>query len=89
MPEETKAVVDRIEEDTQAVLLVGEDEREFIVPVERLPEKAKAGTWLRVNLEGMELTILGVDQGEEEAARQRIEDKMARLRQRGSRLRPS
>ena len=30
---ETKAVVDRIEEGSQAVLLAGEEEREFIVPV--------------------------------------------------------
>ncbi len=86
---EEKAVLDRIEEGQHAVLLVGEEEREFIVPVERLPEGAKAGSWLRVQVDGESLTILGVDQGEEEAARLRIEDKMARLRQRGSKLRPS
>ncbi len=70
-----------------AVLLVGEEEREFVVPAERLPEGAKAGSWLQVQVDGESLTILGADQGEEEAARQRIEDKMARLRQRGSKLR--
>ncbi len=86
---EEKAVVDRIEEGRQAVLLVGEDEREFVVPVAQLPEGAGAGAWLRVRLEGAELTVLGIDQGEEEAARQRIEDKMARLRQRESRLKPN
>ena len=86
---EEKAVVDRIEEGKHAVLLVGEEEREFVVPAERLPEGAKAGAWLRVRAEGESLTILGVDQGQEEAAKQRIEDKMARLRQRGSRLRPA
>ncbi len=86
---EAKAVVDRIEEGSQAVLLVGEDEREFVIPVEELPEGAGAGAWLRVRLEGADLTVLGIDQGEEDAARQRIEDKLARLRQRGSRSRPS
>ncbi len=84
---EEKAVIDRIEEGKHAVLLVGEDERELVVPVERLPAGVGAGAWLRVRIEGEDLTILGVDQGEEEAAKQRIEDKMAQLRQRGSRLR--
>ncbi len=88
MPKEEKAVVDRIEEGL-FVLLVGEDEQEFIVPLERLPEGAKSGSWLRVEVEGSELTVPGIDQDEEEeAVKQRIEDKLARLRQRGSRLKP-
>ena len=86
---EEKAVVDRIEEGKHAVLLVGEDEQEFIVPVDRLPDGVKSGSWLRVGVEGSELTILGTDQGEEDAAKQRIGDKLARLRQRGSGLKPS
>lgn len=85
---ETKAVVDRIEEGSQAVLLVGEDEREFIVPAERLPEGAGAGSWLQVAVEESELTIRGIDRGEEEATGRRIDEKLARLRQRGGRLKP-
>ena len=85
---ETKAVVDRIEEGSQAVLLVGEEEREFIVPAERLPEGAGAGSWLQVGVEGSELTIRGIDRDEEDAVKQRIEDKLTRLRQRRSRLKP-
>ena len=84
-----KAVIDRIEEGEHAVLLVGEDEREWVIPVGRLPSGAVAGTWLRVRIEGEELVDLSVDAEETEQVRQRIADKMARLRQRGRRLKPS
>ncbi len=86
---ETKAVLDRVEDGGRAVLLAGEHEREFTVPVGQLPAAARAGTWLRVRVHGAELTVLGIDDAEEQAARQRIEAKMARLRKRGSRLRPA
>jgi hypothetical protein len=85
---EEKAVVDRIEDDQLAVLLVGERERELVVPAERLPAGATAGTWLRVRLEGDELLEASIDADETERAAERISDKLARLRQRGRHLRP-
>lgn len=45
-----KAVVDRFEGDL-AVLLVGEDETELVVPRSELPAGAAEGTWLRLGLE--------------------------------------
>nr|MBO2500308.1 DUF3006 domain-containing protein [Acidimicrobiia bacterium] len=72
-----KGVVDRFEGDL-AVLLVGEDETELVVPRSELPAGAAEGTWLRLGLE--------VDQRATAEAEERIGDKMSRLRQRGSRL---
>ncbi len=86
---ETKAVIDRIEEGARAVLLVGEEEREFVLPAGQLPQGAAAGTWLRVQRTESELTVLGLDPREDEAVRQRIDAKLARLRNRASRLRPA
>ncbi|MEX1028136.1 MAG: DUF3006 domain-containing protein [Candidatus Paceibacterota bacterium] len=82
---EEKAVIDRIEDGEQAVLLVGEDERERIVPVSSLPDDAKAGNWLKVRFDGDELVEAVVDLEETERVKERISDKMARLRQRGRR----
>ena len=82
-----KAVIDRVEDGDQAVLLVGEDERERIVPVSSLPEKAQAGSWLKVRFEGDELVAVALDLDEAERVKERITDKMARLRQRGRRKR--
>lgn len=86
---EEKAVIDQVVDERHAVLLVGENEREHVVPLVRLPPGAKAGTWLRVRFDGEKLVDATVDPEETERVRQRISEKMTQLRQRGRRLRPS
>lgn len=78
-----KAVVDRIVDGRTAVLLVGDDEREMPVPVETLPEGVREGSWLRFDPQDGSFQL-----DEEETARRRaaVQDKLARLRQRGRRL---
>jgi hypothetical protein len=44
------AVVDRIEDGSRAVLLVGEAEVEVIVDVALLPAGTREGDWLRIGL---------------------------------------
>ncbi len=75
-----KAVIDRFEEEW-AVLLFGEEERRVDVPREELPSGAREGHWLRVELDG-ERRIVSMEIDEEETARtrERIADKLARLR---------
>jgi hypothetical protein len=83
--EEQRAVLDRIEDGTLAVLLVGEDQKERIVPVDQLPAGVAPGAWLRVRFEGDSLRWAEVDAAETEQARARIADKLERLRRRGRR----
>lgn len=83
---EERAVVDRIEDGGQAVLLVGEEEREHVVSGDRLPPGAKAGIWLRVRFSGGDLVCALIDAEETERAQQRVREKMERLRRRGRRL---
>jgi predicted O-methyltransferase YrrM len=83
-----KAVVDRIVDGQHAVLLVGEDEIEHVVPVEQLPEEAAEGAWLQVAFEGDRLVEVTLDVEETERTRQRIDDKMAQLRGRPRHFRP-
>jgi len=78
-----KAVVDRIVDKRHAVLLVGENEVEKIVHVDKLPPGAGEGTWLRVEFEGDELVVAEVDAEETARVKARITAKMERLRQRG------
>jgi hypothetical protein len=87
-PVEEQAVIDRIEDDRLAVLLVGQDERELLVPLDRLPAGARAGNWLRVQLDQDRLIDAELDEAQTRAAAERIQDKLALLRQRGRRLRP-
>lgn len=77
------AVIDRIVDGTHAVLLVGPDEVERIVPRRTLPADVREGTWLKVRFRGDCLVDAVIDTEATEAAAQRITAKMDLLRQRG------
>lgn len=77
------AVVDRIEEGKDAVLLVGEEEVERVVPLRLLPPGVREGTWLKVAFAGDELVDAVIDYEATEAAKARITAKLAQLRRRG------
>ncbi len=74
-----KAVVDRFE-DGQAVLLVGDQERRMVVPRKSLPRRVKEGHWLKVEVQGDQLISATIDEEETARARQRIAEKLERLR---------
>lgn len=73
----SRAVVDRIVDDT-AVLLIGAAESERLVPVALLPEGAGDGTWLVVEPDSDPLTIHRID---EDLTSSRAEDLESRLSQ--------
>ena len=74
-----KAVIDRFEED-KAVLLVGDQERKLVVPRKSLPRGVKEGHWLKVEITGDKLLSALIDEQETARARQRITEKLERLR---------
>lgn len=81
-----RAVVDRLVDGRWAVLLVGPGEEERVVDLKLLPPGAGEGTWLRLSLAGDEVLALEVDEEETRRVRERLDEKLARLRQRGRRL---
>jgi hypothetical protein len=74
-----KAVIDRFE-GKYAILIVGEDERRINVPRKVLPKKAREGLWLQVEIRDGEVCDITIDDQETERARQRIAEKLERLR---------
>jgi len=82
-------VLDRVEDGGQAVLLLGEEQVERVVPISRLPEGATPGTWLKVRFSGDQLIEAVIDPDATERARRRIRDKMEQLRRRRSEPRQS
>jgi hypothetical protein len=80
-----KAVIDRFEDDW-AVLLVGKDERRVNVPRKQLPRGAREGHWLKVEFEDDGSVSAVIDHEETARTRERIQEKLARLR-RGEHLR--
>lgn len=77
------AVLDRIVDDVHAVLLVGPDELERIVPKAKLPTDAKEGMWFQVVFDGDELVSIVIDEEATDDVRRRILSKMEKLRRRG------
>ena len=81
-----RAVVDRIEDGDLAVVLVGDDEVEHVVPRNELPEGTEAGSVLRVSIEDGRIVNPRLDAEDTEQTRQRVDDKMRKLRERGRKL---
>ncbi len=78
-PQTETAVIDRFEGAT-VVLLVGAAQRPIDIPRALLPPDAQAGQWLRVQLDGDQILQIDMDRDATDAARQRIQEKLARLR---------
>jgi len=74
-----KAVVDRFEGD-KAVLLLEEGKKQLDVPRASLPKDVREGAWLQVELDGETPKTASLDVEETNRARERIEDKLGRLR---------
>lgn len=81
-----KAILDRIVDGVHAVLLVGEEEREHVTPLAQLPSGVAPGTWLKLRIVDGSLVEAEIDEEETERARERIAEKLNRLRGRGRRL---
>jgi hypothetical protein len=75
--ETSSAVVDRIV-DGQAVLLVGEEETELVVPAGALPDGVGEGDWVLVR-PGAEPVVTGRAPAEVDPSD--LKDRMSRLRQ--------
>ena len=74
-----KAVIDRFEGD-KAVVLVGEEQDRLVVPRAELPNDAKEGDWLIADVEDDRILSAELDQDETVRAKERIAEKLARLR---------
>jgi len=74
-----KAVIDRFEED-HAILLLGDAEERLVVPRKALPRAAEEGHWLQVEVRNGALVCAAIDEQETARARQRIIEKLERLR---------
>ncbi len=80
---EQKAVIDRFEESI-AVLLVGEGEKVYHIPIEYLPSGLKEGDWVRLTISDGVVSAIKPDTRETENRRSIIEAKLDRLRKKQS-----
>ena len=82
-----RAVLDRIVDGEHAVLLIGEDETEQVIPADQLPDSAGEGTWLLITRD-QDGRIVAVEVDEDSTAQiqDRIASKLGKLRRRGRRV---
>ncbi|MGH2428589.1 MAG: DUF3006 domain-containing protein [Candidatus Limnocylindria bacterium] len=76
-----RGVVDRLT-DGLAVVLVGDDEIEHHVPLDRLPAGVEEGSVVLVRMRDGELEVIGLDRDETETRRHDIQRRISRLRKR-------
>lgn len=74
-----KAVIDRFEGEF-AILIVGEDEQRINVLRKLLPKQTREGNWLQVEIQNGEVSSIMIDEEETAKAKQRIAEKLTRLR---------
>jgi hypothetical protein len=72
-----KGVIDRIE-GQHAIILI--DEKPMNILLKLLPEKSKEGDWLELEIDNGEVINARMDLEESSRARERITEKMAKLR---------
>ena len=77
----TKAMIDRFEGDL-VVLLVGEEQDRLEVNKSILPMGAKEGDWLQVDVKDDRIFSVTADPEGTADAKKRIQDKLAKLRDR-------
>ena len=76
-----RAVVDRIVDDTTAVLLVGPGETEAHLPASSLPDDARDGTWLVVEPDHCTVRVLEIDRELTERRTAHLDARLDRLRE--------
>lgn len=69
------AVIDRIVDGKTAVLLVGNEQKQLLAPIEDLPEGSKEGLWLLIELENNKLITAELDKEQTENMKKRISAK--------------
>ena len=77
---DNRAVIDRIVDGATAVLLVGPDETELLLPADELPGTAGEGVWVVLDLDSDPVAVLAVDTELTEQRAKRIANQMERIR---------
>lgn len=77
------AVIDRVVDGITAVLLVGEEQKQFLCPLHDLPRGSREGLWLLVRLSRGRLIQAELDEEKTKEIQERIGAKLENLRRRG------
>lgn len=83
MQRKVNGVLDRVEEG-YGVILVEDFKKEYLIPIERLPNDVKVGTWFLVELEDDQVSHLVVDEGKTIEQKQIVNAQLERIKKRST-----
>ncbi|WP_280770855.1 DUF3006 domain-containing protein [Salipaludibacillus daqingensis] len=79
-----KGVIDRLEDNKLAVILVESEGLEYVVPKEKLPKEAGAGTWLTFVVENNNMTDISIDYAKTDQSLVNANAKLNRIRKKSA-----
>lgn len=82
-----KGMLNRIE-DGWAVILIEEEQKEFLLPLSQLPEGSQVNSWFEIELDGEKLCSISLDEESRAVKEKEVRDLRRKLRRRsgGSRF---
>lgn len=78
-----KGMLNRIE-DGWAVILIEEEQKEFLLPLSQLPEGSQVNSWFEIELDGEKLCSISLDEESRAAKEKEARDLRRKLRRRSS-----
>jgi Protein of unknown function (DUF3006) len=75
-----KGYLDRIEDNQFAVILAMEIKKEFVIPVEELPEGSKEKSYFEITIENDKITSMKFDEQTTQTEQEKVDDLMSKLR---------
>ena len=79
-----KGYFDRVEENKHAVILVEELKKEFVIPVNKLPEGSQPKTWLDVKIADGQITSIHQDDEKTRSEQEKVDSLLSKIRSKGS-----
>lgn len=75
-----KGYLDRIEDNQFAVILAEEIKKEFIIPVEDLPEGSKEKSYFEITIKNDKITSMKLDEQTTQTEQEKVDDLLSKLR---------
>jgi Protein of unknown function (DUF3006) len=75
-----KGYLDRIEDNRFAVILAEEIKKEFIIPIEDLPEGSKEKSYFEISVENDKITSMKLDEQTTQTEQEKVNELMSKLR---------
>lgn len=79
-----KGILDRFEDNNQAVILIEEIQKALVIPLSELPQGSKENTYFHIEEKNGDYKIISIDQETTKRQARKSEELLEKLRSKGS-----